>query len=312
MSENTLHIGPINYEYLASTREFVEFTRLLQQCSNGVVMTLRDENGREGRGVFGGFGSPLCTLINSVPEGFRRCRLCDEHNLTKAAKSGKPLRYLCHAGIVDIAVPITVAGRLVANISSGQVLPEPHSRKNAERFVRRLSWLGVPAKQIRKAYWAAPYLDPDKLNATVDLLSFFSRFFCEAQLSLQKAIAQRQRPEITACRQYIDEHYAESLSLVQIAAQVQLSATHLSMLFHRTLGMTLTSYLQKRRITKASEYLRNSSQSITDICFACGFNSLTHFNRVFRKFYQCSPMQYRRRQHLSSAANKKSPSRPGD
>jgi AraC-like DNA-binding protein/ligand-binding sensor protein len=239
--------------------------------------------------------SPLCKLIVSVPEGRLRCRTCDARHLARAARAGRPLRYRCHAGLIDIAVPILVGGRHVASMSSGQVLPAPHNRKDADRFAHRLKWLGIAPERLRAAYWNAPYLDPARLDAAVELLCFFARYLCEARLTLQEVVARFQRPEITAAQQYIEAHCTDDLTLAQVAARVGLSPAYFSALFHGETKTTFTRHVQQRRAARAARQLRNLQRSITDICFATGFNSLTHLNRVFRRFYGCSPIQYRRR-----------------
>lgn len=295
MAEPIDYIGEVNYEYLVGSQEFAQFTHLLRRWG-GIAMSLRDPSGGEMPDTPKVLrrGSPLCRLINAVPEGYRRCRQCDVKYLAKAAKQGRPLQYRCHAGLVDIAVPIIVAGRHVASMSSGQVLPAKPDRDGAEHFVGRLKWLGVPPAQIRKAYWSAPYLDQAKLDATVELLCFFARYLCEAHLTLQQMVARYQRPEITAAQQFIEARCTDRLTLAQVAAHVQLSPPHFSTLFHQQTKTTFTRYVQQRRAAKAARQLRDGRRPITEICFACGFNSLTHLNRVFRKFYGCAPSQYRR------------------
>jgi AraC-like DNA-binding protein/ligand-binding sensor protein len=294
MPEPDSHLGPVDFAYLAGSREFAQFTHLLQRWG-GIAMSLRDAQGnRVHTAGAADQGSPLCQLIDAVPRGHQLCRRCDAHYLARAARQGRPLRYRCHAGLIDIAVPITVAGKHVASMSSGQVLPAPHNQRDAERFVARLRGLGIAPRQVRKAYGNAPYLDRAKLDATVELLLFFARYLCEVQLTRREIAAGRQRPEVTAARQFIEQHCAAPLTLARVAARAGLSPAHFSSVFHRETKMTFTGYVQHRRAAQVARQLRDPQRRVTDICFACGFNSLTHLNRVFRKFYGCSPMQYRR------------------
>ncbi len=58
-------------------------------------------------------------------------------------------------------------------------------------------------------------------------------------------------------------------------------------------GVTFTRYVQCRRIEEAKRLLAQTDRTITDICCVCGFNSLTHFNRVFRRGTSGSPTDYR-------------------
>lgn len=69
----------------------------------------------------------FCQKVRSNEEGLRRCMQCDLDFSKAAGKSGKPMHYLCHAGLMDIAVPIVVEGELIATIFCGQ-----HRNKDAD------------------------------------------------------------------------------------------------------------------------------------------------------------------------------------
>jgi transcriptional regulator GlxA family with amidase domain len=91
----------------------------------------------------------------------------------------------------------------------------------------------------------------------------------------------------------VDDHFREQLTVAEVAREVRLSPDHFSTLFRRATGRTLVAYVQQRRVEEAKVLLTATRKSITEICLACGFNSLTHFNRVFRRWTSKSPRQYR-------------------
>lgn len=62
----------------------------------------------------------FCQKVRSTDDGLRRCMTCDLEFSKAAGKQGKPMHYLCHAGLMDIAVPIIVEGELIATIFCGQ------------------------------------------------------------------------------------------------------------------------------------------------------------------------------------------------
>ncbi|MBD5483882.1 MAG: AraC family transcriptional regulator [Lachnospiraceae bacterium] len=70
------------------------------------------------------------------------------------------------------------------------------------------------------------------------------------------------------------------------------SQEHLTREFRKYLNMTPTEFINQKRIGYAAELLLNSSHEIIDICFMCGFNSLSHFYHIFKKTYGCSPKQF--------------------
>lgn len=89
--------------------------------------------------------------------------------------------------------------------------------------------------------------------------------------------------------------YHEPLSLSDVAQQVGLSRERLSRLFHATIGITFSEYLGEVRLTQARDQLAGTSLKITEIAFACGFQSLSQFNRRFRATEGMSPSEYRRK-----------------
>jgi transcriptional regulator GlxA family with amidase domain len=93
--------------------------------------------------------------------------------------------------------------------------------------------------------------------------------------------------------------YAEPLLLGDVAAEVELSRERLSRLFHQTIGITFSEYLNEVRLTEARRLLASGGDKITEIAFACGFQSISQFNRRFRATEGMSPSQYRR--HARSA-----------
>lgn len=99
---------------------------------------------------------------------------------------------------------------------------------------------------------------------------------------------------IASLLKYIENHYAEDISLEQAADLSGFSKYYFSRLFKQITNDTFCDYLAHRRISAAQAML-SSDLPITDIAFRTGFNNLTTFNRSFRKHTGCSPSEYRSR-----------------
>ncbi|TVP79282.1 MAG: AraC family transcriptional regulator [Puniceicoccaceae bacterium] len=93
----------------------------------------------------------------------------------------------------------------------------------------------------------------------------------------------------------IKESHHEALSLGDVAKEVGLSRERLSRLFHQTIGITFSEYLSGVRLTEARRQLSSDPGKITEIAFACGFQSLSQFNRRFRATEGISPSEFRRK-----------------
>jgi AraC-like DNA-binding protein len=99
--------------------------------------------------------------------------------------------------------------------------------------------------------------------------------------------------EIWKARSFIDAHSDEELSLTKVAAAVNMSTNHLSEKFKQVTGINFVDYVARLRIEKALTLLQNVDLRISEIAFAVGFQSLSQFNRVFKKLTRKSPTQFR-------------------
>jgi AraC-like DNA-binding protein len=91
----------------------------------------------------------------------------------------------------------------------------------------------------------------------------------------------------------MDERYAEPLGVEDVARAASLSLYHFIREFRRAFGCTPARYLRERRLTRARQLLAVTDMSVTDICFAVGFESLGSFCTLFRKSEGATPAAYR-------------------
>jgi AraC-like DNA-binding protein len=99
--------------------------------------------------------------------------------------------------------------------------------------------------------------------------------------------------EIWKARNLIHEHSDEELSLTKVAKAVNISPNYLSEKFKQVTGVNFVDYVARTRFEKARSLLHEVDLRISEIAFAVGFQSLSQFNRVFKKFARKSPTQYR-------------------
>jgi AraC-like DNA-binding protein len=282
------------FRQLLSAPDFGEFALILKRLT-GLSMALNTPDVATVRaGIPTDSGNPLCRIIRDTANGARRCEACDRRQQSRAAAEGRARLYACHAGFYDMAIPILVQGEHVATISSGQVLPERPSPTAFERFRRRLHWLNIPERRLRQAYNEAPWMPRERLRYVMRLLALFAQQMCNSAWRIRELEAGLERPAIRRARSLVEERFRDpQLRLCDAAACAGISVAHFSHVFHRETGVTFTRYVQSRRVEDAKRLLAESSQTVTEICFSCGFNSLTHFNRVFRRGEGCSPSHWR-------------------
>ena len=98
---------------------------------------------------------------------------------------------------------------------------------------------------------------------------------------------------IWKARNFIEAHASEELSLGKVAQAANTSANYFSEKFKEATGMNFVAYVARTRFEKAAALLREDDLRVSEIAFATGFQSLSQFNRIFRKFAGKSPTEYR-------------------
>ena len=99
--------------------------------------------------------------------------------------------------------------------------------------------------------------------------------------------------EVWKARKFIQEHSGEELSLRRVAKAVNIHPNYLSEKFKHVTGMNFVDYVARTRFERACRLLHDGDLRISDIAFATGFQSLSQFNRVFKKLSGKSPTQFR-------------------
>ncbi|GAA0401966.1 hypothetical protein GCM10009530_62310 [Microbispora corallina] len=114
-----------------------------------------------------------------------------------------------------------------------------------------------------------------------------------AQRQPAEAAAADHRPgmadELRAAVRYVDRHFREPISLADAARRAHLSPNYFSERFREYTGSSFQVYLQERRLRFARSLLASTSLSVTEVCHAAGFNTLSHFGRAYRRRYGSAP-----------------------
>lgn len=96
-----------------------------------------------------------------------------------------------------------------------------------------------------------------------------------------------------AAIRYIEEHYAEHLSLSEVADKVYISQWHLSKLINRYARQSFFDLLNKCRVQRSQEMLSDPMFKVNEVAYAVGYADVAHFSRIFKKMTGKTPMEYR-------------------
>ena len=237
--------------------------------------------------------NPFCSLISKKSRSCAACLQTQERLCQKATT--EPQSILCPAGLCDSAVPVRMSDRLVGYLQIGQLFRKKPTMAQFEKILKLTEKWGVEADRntLKKAYFAGKVVSEKQHEAAMKLLTIFAQHL--AMLSNQVFIQQENAEPtvITKARAYIQEHQTEDLNLGQVAKAVNMSSYYFCKMFKKITGINFTDYVARVRIEKSKNLLLNPNLRVSEIAFEVGFQSLTHFNRVFKKILGQSPTEYR-------------------
>ena len=130
------------------------------------------------------------------------------------------------------------------------------------------------------------------ISRICSLLGYLKRcgFLSDSRNIIDENKIERLKPAF----EYVDEHYASDITLEKMSKLIGISEYHFCRLCKNAIGSSFIDYLNFVRVSKAEKLLRSTDTSVLDIALDTGFSSLSYFNRVFRKFKNCSPTVYRK------------------
>lgn len=134
----------------------------------------------------------------------------------------------------------------------------------------------------------------DNCASAEELFNYLIRVITTSYDEAAKQKRQDQNRPIRVVKQYIGEHYAESLTLEQVSAVAGLSPAYLSTVFKKDTGMTFLEYLSKVRMDMAKHLLKNTSYTVADICEKVGYSDVRYFTKSFKKYSGLKPNEYRK------------------
>lgn len=239
--------------------------------------------------------NPFCALM---AESGPTCAAClrAQEELARDAKD-VPGAMTCAYGLREIAAPVKLGDRTIGLLQSGQVMRRKPTAASYRRAVEQAGRLGVDidSRTARDAYFRTPVISESKLESLSDLLAIFADHLSLAGNQIALRTANAEPPMIGRARQYIREHHTEELTLGGVAAAMHTSVFYFCKLFHKSTGTTFTEFVSRVRVERAKEMLLNPNLRVSKVAFEVGFQSLTHFNRVFKTVTGMSPSGFRRK-----------------
>jgi AraC-like DNA-binding protein/ligand-binding sensor protein len=237
--------------------------------------------------------NPFCEMMAQTN---RTCAACLEvqQRAVEAAKD-RPATVTCFAGLSDTAVPVKLGQRIIGFLQTGQVaLKQPSQGGFKSISGKILEWAPkIDLARLEEAYLNSKVFTRRWHAAVIRLLEIFGQQLSAAANRMTLQDAEAEPPIIRRAKAYISGHYGDPVSLNEMARTTRVSTFYFCKMFKKATGLTFTDYLGRVRVEKAKNLLLNPHLRVSEIAYTVGFQSLTHFNRVFRKLAGESPTDFR-------------------
>ena len=241
--------------------------------------------------------SAFCALMAARN---RTCAACMQmHTRIETESAGETRTLECFAGLNDSLVPIRLGEKTIAYLQTGQVLFHAPSEKQFRGALKQLQILdpGCDSEALHAAFFATRVLARTHYEAMLRLLTSFAQHLSLLANELMITQTTAEPPAVAKARAYIAERLGEELSLDEVARVANTSPFYFCKIFKAATGLTFTDYVARARIEKTKQSLLNPNVRISEAAFAAGFQSLSQFNRVFRRVTGEAPTHYR--EHLN-------------
>ena len=212
-----------------------------------------------------------CTTIQQQGD-FEKCRSCDMALLDRCEKSRAVERHTCHAGLCDLAMPVTKDGMVVGFLLMGRVRSPQSPVQCGDASLESL-------------YRQIPLFSEEKILSLVDLLP---------QILFESTVILKPDTLFRQAQAYIRQHLQEELSIERLCEVLHVSKNKLYSAFASQCGTTVNAYITQQRLERAKQLLRETDEPVYRVAEAIGIRNYTYFCRLFKGKTSLSPLAYRR------------------
>ena len=234
-----------------------------------------------------GYGTcgPFCAVLRETECGRRECACSDRLVLERCRENKVPEIHVCHAGLLDIAIPILKEDTAVGYILFGHIC----NTQSFDQIFSRISWITDDYDRLKTEFSKLIYFDDFQVKSIVNLVTGITTLILSLDLIREESFTLMK--QMTA---YIEHHLQENLSVEVLCKEFHLSKNALYEHFRDNFQCTVSDYIVKKRMEKAKLLLSDSDLSIAEVAESAGIGDYTYFFKLMKKHTGNTPTQYRK------------------
>ena len=253
--------------------------------ATGININVTDENFNMFNVSYNGHNK-YCAYIQTQASGLEKC-LCSDMELLEKCKSTKTAQYhVCHAGLVDVGVPIMHADNVIGYLILGQMKKTP----DFDRYLKKNFSLPLNVDTMKAYYDNLVLFDEERITSIINIALMLAK-----HILLEKMLYPVTNECVERTSYYINRNLSEPLSIKKLATAVGYSPSEIYKSFHKYHHCTVGEYITGERVKFAEGLLAETDLSMEQISGKCGFSNATYFSKKFKEINGISPLKFRKR-----------------
>ena len=253
---------------------------------SGIRLDIVDSRFRTVLVESGGSLQEFCTLVHTSENCLKTCLASDKKAFLAAEKSGKTHVYTCPFGITEVMGPIRdgmkIEGYFFVSFGTRE-----NERANAAR--KACAAVGCPEEKCLAALRTMPQYNEKTLKANLDFVELLAQHIGGHHL-LETA-----KPTTGELIKRCIDNADRKITLAELGKTLHRSTVTLTQCFRKEFGMSIMDYVAERRLENACRMLAETTDTVEEVAFRCGYGSAEYFSRCFTKVYGIPPRLWAKR-----------------
>ena len=231
----------------------------------------------------------FCRMIKETKTGNARCFESDKKICMMCRSTGEAQTHICHAGLVDTAIPIKFKEEILGYVMFGQSSPEEGEVMLAKRIKRLSRELKIEEAELFASHGELTKYQPDIVRSAANILKMATRY-----LWLSDMIQINQDGLSERLSEYITANISSKITIEALCREFSISKNKLYALVQKSWGMSIGEFVTFKRIECAKNLLTTTDMPISELCHAVGIVEYNYFTKLFKKQTGYTPLSYRK------------------
>ncbi len=231
----------------------------------------------------------FCKLIKSTTAGNHRCFLSDKKICTRSLVTNEAQTHICHAGLVDTAIPIKFHNETLGYMMFGQARPDEDESTVKKRIKRLSAELKLDETTLHLSHKKLKDYQPDLVKSAANILKMATRY-----LWLADMIKIDNDDLAVKLEEYISANLEQKISIEDLCRNFSISKNKLYSFVKDRFNMTIGNYILKIRIDRAKNLLTTTDMPIYELCCKVGIPEYNYFSKIFKQQAGIPPLKYRK------------------